>query len=78
MQIHVPIPQLASPWIDLLCGGSLWQQVVGIKALYHVLAWKPIMMRSVCFIHIWPGSPCVDNVKIFLGTLQGHFYTQPT
>lgn len=78
VQVHVPIPQLASPLIDLLCGRSLWQQVFGIKALYYVLTWRPIMRQDVCFVHVWPGSPCVYNVKIFFRTLQGHFYTQPT
>ena len=24
---------------------------------------------GVCFIHVWPGSPCVDDVKMFLRTL---------
>lgn len=77
--VHVHEP--SRPW-PLLCRFASWRvPVPGSSCLCGTL-WclrKRASLEAMGFFDpVWPRSPYVENVKVFLRTPQRHFCTQPT
>ena len=56
----------------------LVQRKVAFMAQYGVFSWGADLEALGCFVPVWPRSPCVEDVKVFLRTAKHPFYTRPT